>query len=83
MTFPASLRARWALLWPRLARLARRPERWASAHGLLWLLAALALAAFLYVLALIPFTPAISDIRKAKSDQPAQLLSADGRLLAE
>ena len=36
-----------------------------------------------YVAALIPFTPAISDIRKAKSDQPAQLVSSDGRLLAE
>ncbi|MBS0390730.1 MAG: transglycosylase domain-containing protein [Proteobacteria bacterium] len=83
MRYFVSLRARWALLRPRLARLAQRPERWASAHGLLWLLAALALAGFLYVLALIPFTPAISDIRKAKSDQPAQLVSADGRLLAE
>src|SRR5690606_24233697 len=59
------------------------PERWLSAHGLVWLLAALALAGVLYVLALIPFTPGISDIRKAKSDQPAQLVSADGRLLAE
>ncbi|WP_404299674.1 penicillin-binding protein 1A [Alicycliphilus denitrificans] len=83
MTLTASLRARWALLWPRLARLAQRPERWASAHGLLWLLAGLLCAAFVYVLALIPFTPAISDIRKAKTEQPAQLLSADGRLLAE
>ncbi|MDE2415002.1 MAG: penicillin-binding protein, partial [Comamonadaceae bacterium] len=83
MRYFVSLRARWALLRPRLARLAQRPERWASAHGLLWLLAALVLAGFLYVLALIPFTPAISDIRKAKSDQPAQLVSADGRLLAE
>ncbi|WP_284409406.1 transglycosylase domain-containing protein [Acidovorax sp. SUPP3334] len=41
------------------------------------------LALLLYVLALVPFTPAISDIRKAKTDQPAQLVSADGRLLAE
>lgn len=83
MTFSASLRERWAMVRPALARLARRPERWLSAHGLVWLLAALALAGLLYVLALIPFTPAISDIRKAKSDQPAQLVSSDGRLLAE
>ncbi|WP_367068567.1 transglycosylase domain-containing protein [Oryzisolibacter sp. LB2S] len=83
MTFSASLRARWALWWPQIARLVRPPERWLSAHGLLWLLAALALAGLLYVLALIPFTPAISDIRKARNDEPAQLVSADGRLLAE
>ena len=36
----------------------------------------------LYVLLLIPFTPGISDIRKAKSEQPAQVLSADGKELA-
>ncbi|HQQ71629.1 MAG TPA: transglycosylase domain-containing protein, partial [Alicycliphilus sp.] len=80
MAFLDSLRARSARL---CAALARRPERWLSAHGLVWLLAALALAGLVYVLALIPFTPAISDIRKAKTDQPAQLVSADGRLLAE
>ena len=37
----------------------------------------------LYTLALIPFTPSISDIRKAASEQPAQILSADGRKLTE
>ena len=37
----------------------------------------------LYVLVLIPFTPAISDIRKARFEQPAQVLSSDGRLLTE
>ena len=37
----------------------------------------------LYALALIPFTPSISDIRKAASEQPAQILSADGRKLTE
>ena len=37
----------------------------------------------LYALALIPFTPSISDIRKAGSEQPAQILSADGRKLTE
>jgi penicillin-binding protein 1A len=35
-----------------------------------------------YAVALIPFTPSISDIRKAKIDQPAVLISADGRRLA-
>ncbi|MBN3755675.1 penicillin-binding protein [Paraburkholderia sp. Tr-20389] len=37
----------------------------------------------LYVLVLIPFTPGIGDIRKAKVEQPAQIYSADGKLLAE
>ena len=36
-----------------------------------------------YTLILIPFTPSISDIRKAGSEQPAQILSADGRKLTE
>jgi penicillin-binding protein 1A len=37
----------------------------------------------LYVLLLIPFTPGIGDLRKAKIEQPAQIYSADGKLLAE
>ena len=47
--------------------------------------AALVLPALLlvFVLLLIPFTPAISDLRKAKSDAPAVVLSADGVVLAE
>ncbi len=36
-----------------------------------------------YALILIPFTPGIRDIRRAKVDRPAQVLSADGKLLAE
>ncbi len=36
---------------------------------------------WLYVLILIPFTPSISDIRKARLDQPSVLLSADGKRL--
>lgn len=66
-----------------LAGLPALPERWLSGRTALWALAAVPLALLLYVLVLIPFTPAISDIRKAKNDQPAQLVSADGRLLAE
>lgn len=45
-------------------------------------LAALPALLLLYLLLLIPFTPGISDIRKAKSEQPAQVLSADGKELA-
>ncbi len=45
--------------------------------------AAIPVLLVLYVLVLIPFTPSIGDIRKAKIEQPAQILSADGKLLAE
>ncbi|MBS1170644.1 MAG: penicillin-binding protein [Burkholderiaceae bacterium] len=36
----------------------------------------------LYVALLIPFTPSISELRKAKVDQPAQLMSSDGKQIA-
>ena len=47
--------------------------------------AALALPALvvLYVLVLIPFTPGVGDLRKAKSEQPSVLLASDGSVLAE
>ena len=67
-------------VWPSRERLAalRRPTRrqWA------WGLAALPLLALLYVLILIPFTPGISDIRKARLEQPARILSQDGKEIA-
>ncbi|MDB5902091.1 MAG: Peptidoglycan glycosyltransferase [Betaproteobacteria bacterium] len=37
----------------------------------------------LYALALIPFTPSVSDLRKAKSATPSVVLSNDGFILAE
>src|SRR4051812_44972268 len=37
----------------------------------------------IYVLALIPFTPGIGDLRKAKSATPSRVLSNDGVVLAE
>ena len=37
----------------------------------------------LYVLVLIPFTPGIGDLRKAKSESPSVLLASDGTVLAE
>ena len=43
---------------------------------------ALPVLALAYVLVLIPFTPGIRDIRKAKVEQPARVLSADGKELA-
>ena len=48
-----------------------------------WALLALPVAVLVYTLALVPLTPGISDIRKAKNELPAQLISADGKLLAE
>jgi len=66
---------------PRLAQFRqhlRRPAR----RTVLLALAALPALFLLYLLLLIPFTPGISDIRKAKSEQPAQVLSADGKELA-
>ena len=47
--------------------------------------AALALPALvlLYVLLLVPFTPGIGDLRKAKSEAPSVLLATDGSVLAE
>lgn len=45
-------------------------------------LAALPVLVLLYVLVLIPFTPSISDLRKAKTAKPSVVLSADGKELA-
>ena len=39
-------------------------------------------ALLLFAAALIPFTPSISELRKAKIDQPSQLVSSDGKLIA-
>ncbi len=51
-------------------------------RGIALSLAALPALLLLYVLILIPFTPSIGDIRKAKLQQPAMVLSADGKELA-
>ncbi len=64
-----------AALWRRV----RNPTR----RGVLLTLAAPPALVLLYVLVLIPFTPSISDIRKARVDRPAQILSADGKLLTQ
>lgn len=65
--------------WCESLKRLRRPTR----RELTWTLAAVPVLFLLYVLVLIPFTPAISDIRKARQEQPARLLSADGKLLGE
>ncbi|MGV3493676.1 MAG: penicillin-binding protein 1A [Ramlibacter sp.] len=74
---PAIARAKaWAALQLRLVRelVRRHPVRAAL------LPPALVLA---YVLVLIPFTPSISDLRKARTEDPTVVLSADGVQLAE
>lgn len=77
-SFRQRLAPHFSRLRPVLARL-RHPTRRGVVLGLLALPALL----LVYTLLLIPFTPAISDIRKAKMEQPAQVLSADGKLLAQ
>nr|WP_164707990.1 transglycosylase domain-containing protein [Paraburkholderia phosphatilytica] len=70
------------LVKPALARAwyhVKHPTR----RGVLITLATPPALVLLYVIVLIPFTPSISDIRKARVDRPAQILSADGKLLAE
>jgi penicillin-binding protein 1A len=71
---PPPLRER---LTPVLQRL-RHPSR----RDTLRALAVLPSLLVLYVLVLIPFTPGISDLRKAKQEAPAVVLSADGKELA-
>lgn len=58
----------------------RRAWRVVAAGGGVALAGMVGLA--IYAVLLIPFTPAISDIRKARIEQPSVLLSADGRELA-
>jgi penicillin-binding protein 1A len=74
---PALARARaWAVEQLRRARdLARRhPVRTALLPPALFVA---------YVLVLIPFTPSTDDLRKAKSEVPSVVLSADGVVLAQ
>ena len=58
-------------------------HRWPTRREWLRVLVALPVLFVLYVLLLIPFTPSISDLRKAKLEQPAQIMSADGKLIGE
>jgi penicillin-binding protein 1A len=60
-------------------------RRLAAAAGRHPVRAALVLPALmlLYVLVLVPFTPSIGDLRKAKSATPSVVMSSDGVVLAE
>jgi len=73
-TFPVRLQTLLLDYWQRLRRLGWR--------GVLLLLALPPALLLAYTLLLIPFTPGISDLRKAKQEQPARILSADGKELA-
>jgi penicillin-binding protein 1A len=77
--FAAAACARLKPLVLRALHHLRHPTR----RGVLYGIAAVPALFVLYVLVLIPFTPGIGDIRKARVDEPAQVLSADGKLLAE
>nr|WP_322045098.1 transglycosylase domain-containing protein [Paraburkholderia sp. J67] len=57
----------------------RHPTR----RGVALTLAAVPALLLAWTLALIPFTPRVGDIRKARIDRPALVVSADGKLLAE
>ncbi|WP_439899793.1 penicillin-binding protein 1A [Paraburkholderia phymatum] len=72
----------WAHLKP-YAMSAVHRLRHPTRRGVALSIAAIPALMLLYVLILIPFTPGIGDIRKAKIEQPAQVYSADGKLLAE
>ena len=86
---PPQLTRAWAWVtelalraWALIADFARRA--WALARRRPWLAGMLIPSlVLLYVLALIPFTPSISDIRKATSEVPSMVMSADGVVLAE
>ncbi len=86
---PPQLTRAWAWVtelalraWALIADFARRA--WALARRRPWLTGMLIPSlVLLYVLALIPFTPSISDIRKANSEVPSMVMSSDGVVLAE
>nr|WP_218883756.1 transglycosylase domain-containing protein [Burkholderia guangdongensis] len=75
----AAVRTTTGLALAGVLRRVRHPTR----RGIALTLAVLPALFVAYVLALIPFTPSIGDIRKARVDRPALIVSADGKLLDE
>ena len=59
-----------------------RHVRHPSWRGAALALAAIPLVSLVYVLVLIPFTPSIADLRKAKTAKPSVVMSVDGKELA-
>ncbi|MGV2287858.1 transglycosylase domain-containing protein [Trinickia sp. YCB016] len=78
-TLAAAGSTKAGLVFNSALRSLRHPTR----RGIALTLAALPALFLVYVLALVPFTPSIGDIRKARVDRPALIVSADGKLLAE
>ncbi|OON62946.1 penicillin-binding protein [Massilia sp. KIM] len=62
-------------------RLRDRPRREQAALVGLWSAAALLMAFFLYLVALIPLTPGIEDLNQARTARPSKILSLDGKEL--
>lgn len=75
--------AQWAAEFKPVAAARLRRLLRPTWHGVGLALCAVLAGVMLYVLFLIPFTPSIGDIRKARLELPAQVYSADGKLLAE
>ncbi len=72
--------AQWASEFKPVAAARLRRLRHPTWHGVGLALCAVLAGVMLYVLFLIPFTPSIGDIRKARLELPAQVYSADGKL---
>lgn len=62
------------LSWPARLKASIKAAMAAAAIGIVLL--------FAYAIILIPFTPSIADLRKAKAESPSILMSADGKELA-
>ncbi|TPQ37115.1 penicillin-binding protein [Cupriavidus pinatubonensis] len=62
---------------------AMRRLRHPTRRGILLALATVPALFLLYAIALVPFTPSIGDIRKARIDRPALIVSADGKVIDE
>jgi len=78
-----SLAAASSTIARRVLKCALRRLAHPTRRGIMLTLAALPALFLLYVLALVPSTPGIGDIRKARIDRPALIVSADGRLIDE
>src|SRR3982751_3017148 len=75
-------RARLETALAHIGQLFRRLITWIREHPFRTLLA-VPLLVLLYVLVLIPFTPSIGDLSKAKVPSPSVVMSSDGVVLAE
>src|SRR5689334_12169774 len=79
---PAPAESRWKQWRDRLRAAALRVAGWVRRHP--WRAAAvLPLLVLAWVLALIPLTPGIGDLRKFRTEVPAMVLASDGAVIAE